>query len=157
MRPDLTIAPERPEQLDVIAMLEARDAYSAALYPPESNHALDLVGLLDPSVTFLVARSEGDAVGCGAVVRHGEGEGELKSMWVEPDRRGAGLGHALLSAAEAAARAHGIRVLRLETGVRQPEALGLYRAAGYREVPAYNQNPKADLWFERSLRRSAQE
>ncbi len=35
--------------------------------------------------------------------------------------------------------------------VEDQRSVGLYRAAGYREVPAYNENPKADLWFERSL------
>ncbi len=70
--------------------------------------------------------------------------GEIKSMWVTPDRRGCGLGHAMLAAVETAARERGIHVLRLETGIHQPEALGLYRAAGYDEIGpfgAYRHDP----------------
>jgi len=52
---------------------------------------------------------------------------------------------------------HGCRAVRLDTSDYLTPAVGLYRAAGYREVPAYNENPKADLWFERSLQRDAQE
>ena len=134
MNANLQVREERPDQPDVLRLLEARDAYSASLYPPESNHALDLAGLLDPSVTFVVARLSGVAVGCGAVVQQPEGAGEIKSMWVEPDQRRGGTGRALLLAVEAAARSASLTVLRLETGIHQAEALGLYRAAGYREI-----------------------
>jgi putative acetyltransferase len=131
---NLEIRAERPDQPEVVGLLGARDAYSASLYPPESNHALDLAGLLDPSVTFLVVRADGRAIGCGAFVRQGDCAGEVKSMWVDPGHRGNGSGRALLDAVEAAARGAGLIVLRLETGIHQAEALGLYRAAGYREI-----------------------
>ena len=130
----LTIREERPDQPEIVSLLETRDAYMAALYPAESNHALDLDGLLAPAVTFLVARRDEAAVGCGAVVHDGNGAGELKSMWVDPTNRGTGLGRMLLEAVERSARAQGLSLLRLETGIHQPEALGLYRAAGYREI-----------------------
>jgi putative acetyltransferase len=151
------ISAERPDQPDVIGLLGARDAYSAALYPPESNHALDLVGLLDPAVLFLVARQDGVAVGCGALVGQADGAGEVKSMWVEPRVRGTGLGRALLVAVETAARDRGVRVLRLETGVRQPEALALYRASGYGEIGpfgAYRPDPLS-VFMEKRLRAGA--
>jgi putative acetyltransferase len=130
---------EPPHQPEVLALLAARDAYSAALYPPECNHALDLSGLLRPEVTFLAARREGRAVGCGAVMRRNDGTGEVKSMWVDPADRRTEAGRALLAAAEAAARRQAFAVLRLETGIRQPEALGLYRAAGYREIGPFGE------------------
>jgi putative acetyltransferase len=137
MTSGLHVGTERPDQPDVSRLLKARDAFSASLYPPESNHALDLAGLLDPAVAFLVARRHGVPVGCGAVVGQREGAGEIKSMWVEPGHRGNGIGRALLAAVEVEARRRAITMLRLETGVRQPEALGLYRAAGYREIGAF--------------------
>ena len=135
---------EHPDQPDVIGLLQARDEYSATLYPPESNHALDLAGLLAPAVTFLVARRDGVAVACGAVVRGSPNEGEIKSMWVEPGHRGRGVGRAMLAAVERTAQAQGVAILRLETGIRQPEALRMYRAAGYRETGpfgAYRPDP----------------
>jgi len=52
-------------------------------------------------------------------------------MFVRPEARGLGIGRQLLEALEAHAAAAGLTVLRLETGVAQPEALRLYERAGY--------------------------
>jgi putative acetyltransferase len=128
----LLIREERPDQPEVLRLLVARDALSAALYPPESNHGLDLAALLRPEVTFLVARREGAAVGCGALVRQVGGDGEIKSMFVDECARSAGVGRALLAVVES--RAQALTSLRLETGIHQHAALRLYRTAGYREI-----------------------
>jgi putative acetyltransferase len=106
----------------------------ASLYPAESNHMLDADSLRHLQVTFLVARVEGKALGCGAVVDSGEGWAEIKRMFVSPAARGLKLGRRLLQEIEAIAVARGARVLRLEMGRRQPEALGLYRSAGFVEI-----------------------
>lgn len=76
---------------------------------------------------------------------------ELKRMWVAPTARGLGLGRRLLAELEAHAAASRVRVLRLETNRALDEAIGLYRAAGYREVPAFNDEPYAHHWFEKTL------
>jgi putative acetyltransferase len=136
-RPGETIRREPPRQPDVAALIEAADALLASLYPAESNHLVDLAGLEAPGTAFFVARVEGRAVGCGAWLRRREAEGELKRLFVSPEARGRGLGRRLLAALEADAAAAGVRVLRLETGVSQPEAVGLYRAAGYVERGPY--------------------
>src|SRR5205807_10624365 len=86
-----------------------------------------------PNVRFVVARRGGVAVGCGALVIGADDEAELKRMFVIPDARGLKLGSRILAALETAAKVEGVRVLRLETGVRQPEALALYRRHGYAE------------------------
>lgn len=57
----------------------------------------------------------------------------------------------LLGALEDAALELGWRTVRLDTGDRQPEALALFRSAGYREIPDYNANPYASYWFAKSL------
>jgi ribosomal protein S18 acetylase RimI-like enzyme/DNA-binding MarR family transcriptional regulator len=80
---------------------------------------------------------------------------EIKRMWVAPAVRGLGLGGRLLADLEARAAANGVRTLRLETNRALEEAIGLYRAAGYREVAAFNDEPYADHWFEKTLDRSA--
>ena len=136
MSETLLIREETPDQPEVVHLLTARDALLGALYPPESCHRLDLAGLLRPEVTFLVARQGNMVVGCGAVVRK-DGYGEIKSMFVDETTRGTGAGRALLAAVEARAHASGLAVLRLETGIHQQAALGLYRAAGYREVEPF--------------------
>ena len=94
MRATFTIRREPPDQPDVVALIEALDAYANALYPPESNHLLDIAALSAPAVSFLVVRDGGEAVGCGAILRDARGWGEVKRMYVRPDQRGRGVGQA---------------------------------------------------------------
>jgi GNAT superfamily N-acetyltransferase len=107
--------------------------------------------LTPPGGVLLLARVGAEPAGLGGV-RHLETEvAEVKSMYVAPAHRGRGLARALLTELEEIARRHGCRATRLDTSDYLTSAIGLYRAAGYREVPAYNANVKANLWFERSL------
>jgi putative acetyltransferase len=89
-------------------------------------------------VRFIVARRGATAVGCGAL-RIDVGYGELKRMYVVPEARGRRLGRLILERIEEEARREGLRCLRLETGIHQPEALALYRAAGYVEREAFGE------------------
>jgi putative acetyltransferase len=134
---EITIALESPRQAEVGRLLEALDAYQSALYPPESNHFLDVDGLAASDVRFFVARRGAEALGCGALRIDGAGYGELKRMFVAPAARGLKLGRRILDRIEEEARREGLGWLRLETGVHQPEALGLYRSAGYVERDAF--------------------
>ena len=133
---NVTIERETPDQPGVLRLLAAGDALSASLYPPESNHMLDVQALLDPVVTFFVARADGQVVGCCALVRK-DGYGEIKRMFVDEAARGRGIARRLLAVVEDAGRAAGLPVLRLETGIRQPEAQQLYRSSGFRDVPPF--------------------
>lgn len=127
---DVTIAVERPDQPDVRTLIDALDALQLGMYPAESNHLVDIDALLAPDVTFLVARRDDAAIGCGAFLMC-DGYGEIKRMFVSPDARGLGLGRELVVAIEDAAAKQGLAVMRLETGIYQPEAIGLYEKAGY--------------------------
>ena len=125
------IAFERPDQPEVVALIDELDAYQKPLYPPESHHGIDMAALMRPHVLFAVARTgEGEAVGCGAVVLT-DGWGELKRMFVRPALRGRGIAQAIVGLLEASVRERGFALMRLETGVSQPEALRLYERAGY--------------------------
>jgi len=104
-----------------------------------------------PAGLFLVATLHGEPAGCGALKFHPGAPAEIKRMWVAPEVRGLGLGRRLLAELETRAVAHGVRVLRLETNRALSEAIGLYRSAGYREAPAFNGEPYAHHWFEKSL------
>jgi DNA-binding MarR family transcriptional regulator/GNAT superfamily N-acetyltransferase len=104
-----------------------------------------------PAGLFLVATLHAEPVGCGALKFHPGAPAEIKRMWVAPSVRGLGLGRRLLAELEARAAAHGVRVLRLETNRALGEAISLYRAAGYREVAAFNDEPYAHHWFEKAL------
>jgi putative acetyltransferase len=133
----LTILQEPPDQPDVLALIEALDAQMTALYPPESNHLLDIAALSDPAVTFLVVRERGEVVGCGALLRDPRGWGEVKRMIVRPERRGRGIGKRVLAELEAITRAARLPLLRLETGIHNTDALALYRGAGFVECAAF--------------------
>lgn len=105
-----------------------------------------------PNGTFLVVRDDrGIAVGCGAVRLVDAGTAEVKRMWVSPSMRGRGAGWALLEALEAAAVELGARIGVLDTNATLTSALALYRAAGWQEVPPYNDNAEATHWFRKDL------
>jgi DNA-binding MarR family transcriptional regulator len=104
-----------------------------------------------PRGVFLVARLHGEPVGCGGLKGYADAPPDVKRMWVAPRVRGLGLGRRLLRELESHARAAGARSLRLETNRSLIEAIALYRSAGYIEVPAFNDEPHAHLWFEKPL------
>jgi len=132
----LEIRPERPDQPEIVALLDALDRYLASLYPPEANHILDVQALLAPGVSFLVARQGGRAVGTGAV-RRGPGYGEIKRMYVAPEQRGQRIAPQILQALEELLRAEGMSEARLETGRDQVEAVRLYERCGYTRCAAF--------------------
>ncbi|MEJ7635487.1 GNAT family N-acetyltransferase [Aeromicrobium sp.] len=100
---------------------------------------------------FVVASSDGVAVGCGGLQALADGAAEIKRMWVHPQWRGKGLAGRLLRRLESEALAMGHDVVRLDTNRALTAAIAMYRAAGYVEVQPYNDNPYADHWFEKSL------
>ena len=150
---ELTLRIESPRQADVLGLIEALDVYQRGLYPPESNHFLDVETLAAPGVRFFVARRDGRALGCGALRIDPAGYGEVKRMFVSPEARGFKLGRRLLDRIEEEARREGLGRLRLETGIHQPEALGLYRSAGYVERDAFGEYSPDPLsvFMEKSL------
>ena len=121
------------------SLIDALNAELSHRYPePGANHfRLDPEEVADGRGAFLVAARAGRLVGCGAVRRIEERTGEIKRMFVSPEERGQGLGRAILAALEAEARTLGIARLVLETGVRQPEAIALYRGAGFAEIAPF--------------------
>jgi DNA-binding MarR family transcriptional regulator/GNAT superfamily N-acetyltransferase len=104
-----------------------------------------------PAGEFLVAYLHGEAVGCGAVKHHADQPAEIKRMWIATNARGLGLGRRLLDRLEECARAGGARVAHIETSAVLVEALSLYRSTGWVEVPAFNDEPFADHWFQKTL------
>jgi|SRR5262245_23535086 len=119
------------------------------------NHAISIAAtpeqLRPPSGLFVVATLQGAPVGCGALKFHGRRPAELKRMWVAPRTRGLGVGRRLLTELERLARDHRVRTIRLETNRSLTEAIALYRSAGYREVPPFNEEPYAHHWFAKRL------
>ena len=111
----------------------------------------DAFELRPPDGAFVVGLIDDVVVACGGVRTIGDRIGEIKRMWVDPDRRGLGLGSQLLAHLESVSADLGHRVVRLDTNDNLTEALTLYRRRGYREIERYNDNPYARCWFEKSL------
>jgi DNA-binding MarR family transcriptional regulator/GNAT superfamily N-acetyltransferase len=120
-------------------------------FDPEQSTPVGDEDMTPPAGLLLVAALHGEPVGCGALKFRSDAPAEIKRMWVAPAVRGLGLGRRLLHDLEARAAASGIGTLRLETNHALSEAIALYRAAGYREVAPFNDEPYAHHWFEKRL------
>lgn len=140
----LTITAEHPDQPETRELIELSDRYMAALYPPEGNFAVDIAALGKPDTTFMVARLDGQAVGCGAVKWLSGNRAELKRIFVHDDARGHGVGKRLMDALESAALHCGTLELFLETGPLNTEAVAMYRRRGFHicgPFADYDENP----------------
>ncbi len=133
-----------PRTPEVAAMISELDRYMGELYPAESNHLMDMDALVQPNVRFFAARVNGAYRACGAIKLHGRQYAEVKRVFVMPNTRGLGLGRRIVATLEEAARREGFGLLRLETGISQPEALALFEASGFRRSPAFGDYPADD-------------
>lgn len=151
----IEFTPEDPRSADAERCLKRYYAELASRFPGGFElHADDAPAadeLAAPAGCLLVARLFGEPIGCGAIRTIAPRVGEIKRMWVSPQVRGLGVGRRLLAELESAAIARKLRTVRLDTNGSLSEALGLYRACGYREIPRYNDNPYAQHWFEKTL------
>lgn len=135
------------------ALIDASDAFAQALYPPESNHLVDVETLAQPNVIFCVARLDGEVAGCGAAVLMPEGYAEIKRMFVRESARGRRVGYHILAFLEAQVKALGLSVTRLETGVLNHDAIRLYEKMGYVRIPPfgdYREDPLS-IFYEKHL------
>ena len=134
---NVEIRVESPRQDDVIVLIEALDHFHEGMYPPEANHILDIDALCAPEIRLFVARRGGEVLGIGALwLRVDEGFGEVKRMFVRPDQRGLGVGLSLVQEIVALARAQGCKRMELSSYYTMTSAHNLYRAMGFRDVPA---------------------
>jgi GNAT superfamily N-acetyltransferase len=131
--------PEPFDSPEVTALVTAQQEEMRGLYEGEADigPTREAAMFVPPDGEFIVVRDDGRAIGCGGVCRYDETRAELKRMYVVPEARGRGLGRLLLVELEAAAVRLRYTGIVLETGDRQPEALGLYESAGYERIPCY--------------------
>jgi DNA-binding MarR family transcriptional regulator/N-acetylglutamate synthase-like GNAT family acetyltransferase len=120
-------------------------------FDPAASIPADDDDLTRPAGLLLVATLRGEPAGCGAVKFCPDRSAHLKRMWVAPAARGLGLGRRLLAELESAALDAGAVTARLETNRALTEAIEMYRTGGYREVAAFNAEPYAHHWFEKTL------
>ena len=133
------IAAERPDTAEARALIFELDSYLEGLYPAESRHGFSIEKLLQDQVAFFVTRQDGSPAGCGGVKLFGTEYGEVKRMYVRPQFRGLGLAKLMLERLAGYARENGVKLLRLETGIHQLEAIGLYELSGYKSIPPFGE------------------
>jgi putative acetyltransferase len=127
------ISEDDPRAPDVRALLQGHLEFANSHSPPADVHALDVSGLLDPAVTFVSFRRDGELLGVGALKQLDERHAELKSMHTAPAARGRGVGRAILDHLLVLARGRGCRRVSLETGSMAAfgPARSLYASAGF--------------------------
>jgi putative acetyltransferase len=137
----LTVAAEPFESPDARRLIAALDAHLSSRYPPDQRFGPNLKPeqLTQGLGTFIVARIDGRAVGCGAVRLLDETTVEVKRMYVEPEERGNGVAKEILAHLEGAGQELGAQRSVLETGIYQDEAIGLYRRAGYSQCDCWGE------------------
>jgi putative acetyltransferase len=142
-----------PRDTKVRQFIEELDHYLAQLYPSESNYGLDIEALIQSPMRFYSVTLDGDVLGCGGFWLHDD-YAEVKRVYIHPKSRGLGLGRKIMAHLESEMLREGRKVARLETGISQPEALGLYRAIGYVDRRAFGDYPIDDpfsVFMEKTL------
>jgi putative acetyltransferase len=147
------ITAERPDTTDAITLITELEAHLSPLYPSESRHGLSVEQLLIEDVAFFLLRSNGIPASCGGIKLFGAEYGEIKRMYVRPQFRGLGFGILMLNHLADYAQSQGVALLRLETGVHQREAIGLYERMGFHRILPfghYKEDPLS-LFYEKRL------
>jgi len=135
----VVITPERPDTADARALISDLEAQLEPLYSRESHHGYGVEKLIAEAVAFFLIRHDGAPAGCGGIQLFGTEYGEVKRMYVRPQYRGLGFGKLMLNHLADHARARGVMLLRLETGVHQLAAVGLYERVGFRRITAFGE------------------
>ena len=150
----ITIVQERPDSADAVQLIGELDAHLNSLpYPQESRHAFSVDKLLREGVTFFVARYQGKPAGCSGLKLFGTEYGEVKRMYVRPACRGLGLGKLILDRLAGYARERRVSLLRLETGIYQTAAIGLYERYGFRRRSPFGayRDDAMSIYFEKPI------
>jgi GNAT superfamily N-acetyltransferase len=149
----IAITREPADSADVAALVAELDELLIPMYPAESHHGYTVAQLIERGVAFFVLRVDGAAAACGGVQLYDSEYGEIKRMFVRPQYRGLGLAKRMLLHVEEHTRSQGVTTLRLETGILQTEAIGLYERLGYTRIApfgTYSDDPLS-LFYEKHL------
>ena len=147
------ISRERPDTPDALGLITELEDHLQSRYPPENRHGFSVDRLIAEGVEFFVIRVDGRPAGCAGIMMVGDEYAEIKRMYVRPQFRGLGYAKLLLDHLADFARSRNITLLRLETGVHQREAIGLYERMGFRRIPAFGpyKDDQVSLCYEKRI------
>jgi putative acetyltransferase len=149
---DIIVATESPVTKEGRALVDGSEAALRAVYTPDECFTFTAEELLDETISFYVARNDGEAVGCVALVNE-DNYGEVKRLYVPHKARGLGIARILMARLEADAKANGYTSVKLETGEKLTAAVELYKSLGYTicgPFGEYEDHP-ASLFMEKAL------
>lgn len=148
-----TITLERADTTDARSLIAELEAELEPFYLRESRHGYCVEKLLAEEVTFFLVRANDTPAGCGGVKLFGTEYGEIKRMYVRPQFRGLGLAKLMLNHLAGYAQSQGVRLLRLETGIHQRAAVGLYERVGFQRIPPFGEYEEDPLcrFYEKSV------
>ncbi|WP_379133702.1 GNAT family N-acetyltransferase [Paenibacillus sp. sgz500958] len=131
-----------PENKDLRGLIDRLDVELRQRYPHETIYAVDFTDPKVKEMTFVVAYSNAVPIGCGALrpldyLGQETAAMELKRFYVDPEYRKLGIAAQMLLFLEEKAWTAGYREIRLETGIKQPEAIALYTKHGYEPIDLY--------------------
>ena len=138
MKPVLVVVTSAVTTPAARLLLEEMTVEVSELYgTPPGRNSLDARSFRPPAGRFLIGQVEDEPVACVAYRRIEDGLAEVHRVYVRPRSRGRGIGRMMLERAEALATEAGYQRLRLETGVRQPQAIAIYESLGYTPIPRF--------------------
>jgi putative acetyltransferase len=135
---------------ELVILLDA----GLAIVDGDDNLFYSQFNTLDKIKYVIVAYEDSKPVGCGAIKEYDAGTMEIKRMFVLPEKRNKGIATKVLTGLELWTVELSYTKCILETGKRQPEAIGLYIKAGYKSIPNFGQyiGVENSVCFEKELK-----
>ncbi|MCZ4121917.1 GNAT family N-acetyltransferase [Streptomyces sp. H39-S7] len=159
-RKPVALVPVSPRSAEARDLMRAYfdDILSRAYGRPATGSEIDTVlrnapsaDLAPPHGLFLVARQDDVAVACAGLLLLPPATAEIRRVYTAPTARGQGIGALLLRELETRARDLGVTRMRLDTRDDLVEARRMYSRLGYKDVPAFNDDPHVDHWLAKTL------
>ncbi len=150
----LDIQRESPDTPDAIQLINELEAHLESFgYPAKSRHGYSVDKLIKQGVAFFIMRDAGEVVGCGGIKLYDD-YGELKRMYVRPKQQRKGYAQAMLEHLMKYAKQHGVKQLRLETGIHQIPAIKLYEKVGFQRCGPFGEyrDDPVSVYMEMELR-----
>lgn len=134
---DIVLTEVGADHEDLHGLIEKLDREIGEMYPAEGIFGVDFSDPMVHEMVFVVAYRGNQPVGCGGIRPLDADSVELKRFFVDRKHRGQGIASSVLVYLEGVARDRGYRLVKLETGPKQPEAIALYEKYGYRQIPLF--------------------
>ncbi|MHA7966435.1 GNAT family N-acetyltransferase [Paenibacillus sp. CAU 1782] len=136
---DILIKEVPSDSADLAELIAALDLYLLGLYRPEEIYTVDFADPKTKDMIFVVAYDGDRAIGCGGIRLLDAESVELKRFFVVPDMRRGGVAGSIYRYLEERAAGLGCRIMRLETGEPQHEAVTFYQKYGYYKIEPFGE------------------